>query len=1817
MNNSLLMPNVEELLKRAINNISEFFTSPDYAEKMNLAFGEKWDETKAKNVIQGLITYTNIPEIKIVESLEINGGQGAYGSVKQTIYLSTAILNDPVKSVDVLIEELGHFIDSQINIQDAQGDEGAIFAAIVQGKELTPTQLVGLKSENDTTNVIINGQARTLELAATYGNITLDGNLSDWTSADRLDDLPGTRVPGYELYGKYAGDAYVFAFKSNSEQIGAGATLWLNTDRNSLTGYQIFGLTGIGGAEYNVNFFSDDKPYLYTGADGENFVTGPLDYGYGTNNQIVEFAVPISLLNGAPQAIDVVVDINNDTFLPSDYSTQKYTVYATPPVLPPRTDFSKKVGIVFSETTAKNFFQDKAYTQLFMSMQSQAMQAGIPFDILTEDDLTDINKVVNYDALIFPYFANVPLAKLDAIENTLTHAVYNYNIGIITAGDFLTNDENNNALAGDSYIRMKQLLNVTRIGGSPENILVNGILNTEDITHPVMKGYSTDEVIRTYNNITFNSYGDADPIDDKAPIVLADFEVNGEKNNAVLATQTGGRNVHFSTPGFMADNNLVWQALQWAVLDNKPKVALNMSRDESIFISRNDMDQSQEYADVNPSGTTPGIYDKLLPILTQWKNDYNFVGSYYINVGNNPANEQFTDWNISKPYYEQMLALQNEIGTHSYTHPEFTDQLTAAQLEFEFNQSKLVIEQQLGIQVKGAAIPGNPEGLGVSQELQKYLSYVSGGYASVGAGYPNAFGFMFPGSDYVYFAPNMSFDFSLVEFRKLTPQLAEAEWLKEYTGLTNHASQAIIHFPWHDYAPTVWDTDPEDNIPSPYTQAMFTNFIARAYNDNTEFVTVADLSDRIKTFEKSQLTLDYPSTNTITATVAGVTDVGTFGLNIDPTQTIQSVNNWYAYDKDTVFLPANGGQFTINLGTLQDDVTHIIDLPMRGELKSVLGDGTDLEFTFFGEGKVVLDLKNPTGLNIATQGASNTTLNGEILEMNFSGVSLHTGKVTLAPDTPPTVANPIADVSVLEDAANTVINLSNVFTDIDNDPSAIIKTIPANSNSSLVNASIVNNELILAYLPNQFGTAEITISGTSHGKTVDNTFTVNVTAVDDAPIVANPITDVNSSEDAPNTIIDLSQVFTDIDNDPIAIIKTLQANSNSSLVNASIDGNNLVLAYLPNQFGTAAITISGTSNGKTVDHTFTVNVAPVDDAPTVANPIVDVNSSEDAPNTIIDLSQVFTDIDNDPSAIIKTLSANSNSSLVNASIVNNALIFAYQPNQFGTAAITINGISNGKTVDNTFTVNVVPVDDAPIVVTPIADIFVNQGSANTIINLGSVFTDIDNDPTAITKAVVTNSNNTLVNASIVGNSLTLQYLPNQFGTAQVTVRGNSNDLTVDDTFSVTVNPVGNIINGTDANNIIAGTSARDIISGFGGDDSIDGKAGNDVIYAGDGNDTLIGGTGNDSLYGGVGNDKYTVDSLGDVIIENINSGIDTVSASISYTLADNVENLTLTGTSAINGIGNNLNNILTGNAGNNILTGNAGNDSLNGGAGDDILNGDDGDDSLIGGTGNDTLYGGVGNDSYTVDSIGDAIAENVNSGIDTVSASISYTLTDNVENLTLTGTLATEGIGNNLNNNITGNAANNILTGNAGNDILTGNAGDDILNGGDGDDQLKAGVGNDILYGDIGNDLLDGGDNNDTLYAGRGNDSVLGGKGIDTLIGVNPNDILAGAGEIDTLTGGTEADLFILGDRNQAYYNDGNNANLGLGDYALITDFRIAQGDKIQLFGNSSNYFLGASPTGLPTGRAIFLKTSNQNELIAIVQGDTSVTAITSGLSFV
>ncbi len=241
-----------------------------------------------------------------------------------------------------------------------------------------------------------------------------------------------------------------------------------------------------------------------------------------------------------------------------------------------------------------------------------------------------------------------------------------------------------------------------------------------------------------------------------------------------------------------------------------------------------------------------------------------------------------------------------------------------------------------------------------------------------------------------------------------------------------------------------------------------------------------------------------------------------------------------------------------------------------------------------------------------------------------------------------------------------------------------------------------------------------------------------------------------------------------------------------------------------------------------------------------------------------------------------------------------------------------------------------------------------------------------------------------------------------------------------------------------------------LLRGNGADNLIIGTGSADILEGGAGNDTLDGRGGNDNLIGGAGNDTYIISEGWDSVVEAAGGGADTVLSTVQHQLEVNVENLTLMGTSAINGAGNDLNNIINGNSANNVLDGGAGNDVLNGGAGVDQLFGRAGSDTLDGGSGADTLAGGDGNDIYYVDNVGDIVLYERSTadggGFDRVNSSATHTLAANVEFLQLTGTANINGAGNGSTtafSTVIGNSGNNVLDDNGGLASLVGGLGND------------------------------------------------------------------------------------------------------------------------------------------------------------------------------
>ena len=276
-----------------------------------------------------------------------------------------------------------------------------------------------------------------------------------------------------------------------------------------------------------------------------------------------------------------------------------------------------------------------------------------------------------------------------------------------------------------------------------------------------------------------------------------------------------------------------------------------------------------------------------------------------------------------------------------------------------------------------------------------------------------------------------------------------------------------------------------------------------------------------------------------------------------------------------------------------------------------------------------------------------------------------------------------------------------------------------------------------------------------------------------------------------------------------------------------------------------------------------------------------------------------------------------------------------------------------------------------------------------------------------------------------------------------------------------------------------------------------GNTANNTINGNGGNNLLDGGFGNDTLVGGAGDDIYVVDSTGDVVTEAASAGTDLVRSSVAYTLGINLENLTLTGGAAVNGTGNTLANVLVGNAANNTLDG---------------------------GTGADAMTGGSGNDIYVMDDAADTTVELAGEGIDLVQSSLTRTLSNNVENLTLTGTTAINGTGNTLDNLLTGNSGNNTLTGLAGNDTLDGGLGSDTMLGGAGNDTYVVNVATDVVT-ELANEGIDTVRSAVTLTAGSNVENLtLTGTGVINATGNTLDNVLTGNSANNTLTGGAGND---------------------------------------------------------------------------------------------
>ena len=780
--------------------------------------------------------------------------------------------------------------------------------------------------------------------------------------------IPPTFAPDEAVYAKID-EKYVEIVVKSLVPIADNTTIWFDSDCNESTGYKIWG--SVGGVEYFCNMLNS-KLYLYKTSPFGEYV-GAVEFELSSDKRSLSLRLPKSSIDLKSDKLQLFIDINDAIFYPKNYNPTNPIIVTKEQPLLPRVS-NNKVAIVYSNTTAKNFFSPKAYSQLFMAMQYQAMQAGIPFDVLSEEDLLYLDRIKDYDALIFPYFAYVKKSWLKKIYRNLFLAQYHYHIPFITAGDFLTNYEDKSEVEGNSYRYFSQLFGLKRVDGAGPVKKIELLIAPQ--LHPALEEYEPNEVVEVLEHkVWYNYFAPVSTYDGKSTPVqkLALQRVANATYPALFIAQTGAKNVHFATIEYLGDNKLLYPLLDWLKYGTKP-VRLRMTRHRGMMATRIDMDQSQFIDEVKD------VDGALYELLRAWKWRYNYVASCYINIGNNPP-EAVTDWNYSAPLYNDYVALGNEIGTHSWTHPHDTNILSDEQLAFEFNASMNEILKYINPNwedktVRGGAIPGAPERLDVAQKVLSYLDYLSGGYSGKNAGYPSAMGYLRPDIPKVYISPNMSFDFTLIEFgvpvwdevqqkylpHKLTPTQAKEYWLKELDEIMHHASMPIACWPWHDYGPTTSAT-----IEKLYSVDMFTSVIKKSFKEDLEFVTLADVAQRIESFHKAKVEILSQDANSITVKVTG-NNLGKFSLSFGD-RLIESVDGGYAYNPYYLFLPENGGIFKVNFGSNFNSNDKILYLDPRIILKSAHKSAQSFDIVIKGEGGVLVALENDVKeYNFATVG---------------------------------------------------------------------------------------------------------------------------------------------------------------------------------------------------------------------------------------------------------------------------------------------------------------------------------------------------------------------------------------------------------------------------------------------------------------------------------------------------------------------------------------------------------------------------------------------------------------------------------------------------------------------------------------------------------------------------------------------------------------------------------------------------------------------------------------------------------------------------------
>jgi Ca2+-binding RTX toxin-like protein len=1682
---------------KATDTLQQFFLNIHSIYQLQVAFGDNFEP----NIAIGIATkiqagdFSCLPSIGIRTVDELGGANGVYDSTNDRILVSSEFLAEsidrPKAIVNLLLEEIGHKFDRLLNGQvDSAGDEGAIFAAIVQGQTLSADTLAQLRSEDDHRILTIDGQQVSVEMETwigTSGNDYHVGSAGD----DVLDGLAGNDTldsgSGNDTLIGGEGDDY-FRPGSGADNIDGGVgndtlSIYNPTDTANTTLVYTDVINGgtISGGFNNGTTFKNIEYLQVTTGSGNDIInitaaTGTtytnVYSGAGNDTIVGSATASYNLLNGEEGNDSITGGAGADTLLGGSGSDTLIGGAGDDYLNP--------------EKGADSIDGGAGYDNIYINVSDTANVTLVYTNANTGGTITggfnNGSTIKNIEQIVYISGSGNDSINVSAVTGFGTNinggAGNDTIVGSATgSSEQLNGGDGNDSIVGgtgNNYL-YGQAGNDTLTGGAGSDTL-NGSTGDDTYIINANTDKGTDNISEYANNgidtLSFQPSTTAITIDlsqTANQTIATGVFVNGNLDNIEnVIGGAGNNNITGNALGNMLSSRAGNDTLNGGAGDDSFDPGRGAdSIDGGVGYDRLSIDNSTDTADTYISYT-------------------NATSSGTISGGSNHGT---TFKNI------EQLNLTTGAGNDSF---------------FLAGAGSTTIDGGAG---NDTLYIGNPSD--TADITIVYTDAISGGTISGGSNNGTTF--------------------------------KNIEDFRFFTGSGNDSIN--ITAATKDYYVSVYSRDGNDTIIGSATASYDIlsggngndSILGGAGNNTLYGGTGNDIlnsgagsdvldpgtgADNIDGgLGWDSLTIDnYTDTANTTLVYSNATDGTIIGGSNDGTtfKSIEHINLTTGSGHDNINIAATGDYCAyINAGAGDDTIigsaTGSYDNLYGGDGNDSIIDGAGNNNLYGNAGDDIID--GGLGNDTVNGGAGNDLIDGgngidtvvyegKVNTYTIERVDNLLGNSLIVTDTDSIdTLTSVENISFLNGVNLATSNLIGVLSERDSlIPNAVaensangslvgITALAVDGDSQTVTYSLVNDAGGRFQIDSSSGVVIVANgslldfeSNRSHGIIVKATsvdgsftkkaFTIDITNVNEAPTGTASAILTNGTEDT-SYIIDLAKLlvgFSDVDGDLLSV-------ANLSADRGSVLLNNGIYTFTPDANYNGIVNLAHNvvdNNGGTVAANSQFSLAAVNDAPILSTAQATlVDGTEDTAYTI-DVAKLlvgFSDVDGDPLSI-------ANLTATNGSIAVNNGVYTFTPdaNYNGTVNLAYNVVDGkGGSVTATSQFSLASVNDAPILSATQATLLNGTEDTSYTIDVAKLlvgFSDVDGD-------VLSVANLTANHGSIAVNNGVYTFTPdaNYNGTVNLAynvVDGKGGSATATSQFSSIALPtisIGNatVVEGLDNSAVVTVSlskawnqtiSVNYATGGGTASSSLDYSSINGTLSfaAGEISKTIVVPILNDNL-------NELDETLNITLSSPINSKIataqgtvtitDTLQKSVSTNLsidAPLVDNLTLIGTSNINGTGNAGNNIITGNSGNNIIEGGAGNDTTNGGAGDDTY---------------------VFNVSVALGS--DSITETVNAGADTILFNGNTAVNINL------ATTTSQIVNANLVLKIV--EVENI-TGGGGNDTIVGNNLANILSGGAGNDMLNGGAGNDILVGGMGNDLFRFGGTGLTSTAAIGIDKI-------------------------------------------------------------------------------------------------------------------------------